>query len=166
MKKRLVYIVVFLLVSIASIANKNPNYRNFESYEKDSVQYLKENFQNNDFYIGKTVKTLLDDLEIQVKCSDFYPAFFGDKKLRSAVFYFEASRVVSKAIYEKKIPALLKMHVFFEPVDKRIFDEYDLAVRGARNRKEVNDDSRWEMFDKGFLENFIITKISVPDVVR
>ena len=74
--------------------------------------------------------------------------------------------MVSKAIYEKKIPALLKMHVFFEPVDKRIFDEYDLAVRGARNRKEVNDDSRWEMFDKGFLENFIITKISVPDVVR
>lgn len=77
MKKRLVYIVVFLLVSIASIANQNPNYRNFESYEKDSVQYLKENFQNNDFYIGKTVKTLLDDLEIQVKCSDFGPDFLG-----------------------------------------------------------------------------------------
>ena len=29
-----------------------------------------------------------------------------------------------------------------------------------------NKDTKWEMFDKAFLRNRIITKISVPDVVR
>ena len=163
--KKIITIVLFA-VSISLFANDNPDYKPWNTFNNDSISYLKENFDNSEYYVGKPLKCLFDDLEIQIRCSYFYPAFFGNKKLRSAVFYFEASRVVSKAIYEKKIPALLKMHVFFEPVDKRIFDEYDLAVRGARNRKEVNDDSRWEMFDKGFLENFIITKISVPDVVR
>ncbi len=159
--------IVLFATSISLFANDNPDYKPGKSFNNDSISYLKENFDNSEYYVGKPLKCLFDDLEIQIRCSDFYPAFFGDKKLRSAVFYFEASRVVSKAIIlEKRSKALVKMHVFFEPVDKRIFDEYDLAVRGARNRKEVNDDSRWEMFDKGFLENFIITKISVPDVVR
>ncbi len=164
--KKMIAIVLFA-TSISLFANDNPDYKPWNSFNNDSISYLKENFDNSEYYVGKPLKCLFDDLEIQIRCSDFYPAFFGDKKLRSAVFYFEASRVVSKAIIlEKRSKALVKMHVFFEPVDKRIFDEYDLAVRGARNRKEVNDDSRWEMFDKGFLENFIITKISVPDVVR
>jgi hypothetical protein len=164
--KKMITIVLFA-VSISLFANDNPDYKPWKSFNNDSISYLKENFDNSEYYVGKTMNELFNDLEIQIRCSDFYPAFFGDKKLRSAVFYFEASRVVSKAIIlEKRSKALVKMHVFFEPVDKRIFDEYDLAVRGARNRKEVNDDSRWEMFDKGFLENFIITKISVPDVVR
>ncbi|MCM8872062.1 MAG: hypothetical protein NDJ65_02125 [Paludibacteraceae bacterium] len=164
--KKMIAIVLFA-TSISLFANDNPDYKPGKSFNNDSISYLKENFDNSEYYVGKPLKCLFDDLEIQIRCSDFYPAFFGDKKLRSAVFYFEASRVVSKAIIlEKRSKALVKMHVFFEPVDKRIFDEYDLAVRGARNRKEVNDDSRWEMFDKGFLENFIITKISVPDVVR
>ncbi len=159
--------IVLFAVSISLFANDNPDYKPWKSFNNDSISYLKENFDNSEYYVGKTMNELFNDLEIQIRCSDFYPAFFGDKKLRSAVFYFEASRVVSKAIIlEKRSKALVKMNVFFEPVDKRIFDEYDLAVRGARNRKEVNDDSRWEMFDKGFLENFIITKISVPDVVR
>lgn len=166
MKNVIIHLAILLSLSTISMASEAPNYKTWNSFNNDSISYLKENFDNSEYYVGKPLKCLFDDLEIQIRRSDFYPAFFGDKKLRSAVFYFEASRVVSKAIYEKKIPALLKMHVFFEPVDKRIFDEYDLAVRGARNRKEVNDDSRWEMFDKGFLENFIITKISVPDVVR
>jgi hypothetical protein len=164
--KKMITIVLFA-VSISLFANDNPDYKPWKSFNNDSISYLKENFDNSEYYVGKTMNELFNDLEIQIRCSDFYPAFFGDKKLRSAVFYFEASRVVSKAIIlEKRSKALVKMNVFFEPVDKRIFDEYDLAVRGARNRKEVNDDSRWEMFDKGFLENFIITKISVPDVVR
>ena len=167
MKKRLVYIVVFLLVSIASIANQNPNYRNFESYEKDSVQYLKENFQNNDFYIGKTVKTLLDDLEIQVKCSDFGPDFFGDLKVYDAILYFDEDNVVSKTIVvDKKVKALIKMHVFFEPIDNGEYGIYESILRKARKNNEVNNDTEWELFEKAFLENRIITKISVPDVVR
>ena len=39
-------------------------------------------------------------------------------------------------------------------------------VRKARDKNEVNSYTEWDMFEKEFLEDRIITKILVPDVVR
>ena len=150
-----------------SMAGDNPNYKSFASFSNDSLGYLKCNFDENDFYIGKTVKTLLDDLEIQVKCSDFGPDFFGDLKVYDAILYFDADNVVSKTIVvDKKVKALIKMHVFFEPIDNGEYGIYESKLRKARKNNEVNNDTEWELFEKAFLENRIIPKISVPDVVR
>jgi len=81
--------------------------------------------------------------------------------------YFEADKIVSRTIIiERRGKSLLKLHVSFEPVDAYEYDSYDSSLRKARNNNEVNKDTRWEMFDKAFLGNRIITKISVPDVVR
>lgn len=46
------------------------------------------------------------------------------------------------------------------------YKQYEAMIRKARNNNEVNKDTKCEMFDKAFLGNRIITKISVPDVVR
>lgn len=150
-----------------SMAGDNPNYKSFASFSNDSLGYLKENFDDNEYYIGKTVKTLLDDLEIQVKRADFMPNVWGDKKVDFATLYFETDKVVSRAIViERRGNSLLKLHVSFEPVDGSEYDSYDTSLRKARNNNEVNKDTKWDMFDKAFLGNRIITKISVPDVVR
>ena len=83
-----------------------------------------------------------------------------------STFYFEKNNTVLKFILGKKISLLPKIDISFEPVDGSEYDSYDTSLRKARNNNEVNKDTKWEMFDKAFLRNRIITKISVPDVVR
>ena len=164
--KKMIAIVLFA-TSISLFANDNPDYKPWKSFNNDSISYLKENFDNSEYYVGKPLKCLLDDLEIQVKCSDFGPDFLGDLKVYDAILYFDEDNVVSKTIVvDKKVKALIKMHVFFEPIDNGEYGIYESILRKARKNNEVNNDTEWELFEKAFLENRIITKISVPDVVR
>jgi hypothetical protein len=164
--KKIITIVLFA-VSISLFANDNPDYKPWNTFNNDSISYLKENFDNSEYYVGKPINELLSDLEIQVKRADFMPNVWGDKKVDFATLYFEADKIVSRAIIiERRGKSLLKLHVSFEPVDAYEYDSYDSSLRKARNNNEVNKDTRWEMFDKAFLGNRIITKISVPDVVR
>ena len=149
-----------------SMAGDNPNYKSFASFSNDSLGYLKCNFDENDFFVGKTVGEFLNMMELKIFRSSFFPAIWGDKKTRTAVFYFEESKKVSKTIVENGSKYLLKVCVSFEPIEKEEYEQYDTMVRNARNRGEVNLDTEWELFGKAFLENRIITKISVPDVVR
>ena len=46
------------------------------------------------------------------------------------------------------------------------YKQYEAMIRKARKNNEVNSDTEWDLFEKAFLGNRIITKISVPDVVR
>lgn len=164
--KKIITIVLFA-TSISLFANDNPDYKPWKSFNNDSISYLKENFDNNEYYVGKPINELLNDLEIKVRRADFMPNVWGDKKVDFATLYFETDKVVSRAILiERRGKSLLKLHVSFEPVDGSEYDSYDTSLRKARNNNEVNKDTKWEMFDKAFLENRIITKISVPDVVR
>ena len=113
------------------------------------------------------MKELLNDLELQIKCSHFGPDFFGDLKVHDAIVYFDEDNVVSKTIIlEKRGKALLKMLLFFEPISLNEYEQYESMVRKARDKNEVNSDTEWDMFEKEFLEDRIITKILVPDVVR
>jgi len=148
------------------MAGDNSNYKSFASFSNDSLAYLKCNFDENDFFVGKTVGEFLNMMELKICRSSFFPAIWGDKKTRTAVFYFEESKKVSKTIVENGSKYLLKVCVSFEPIEKEEYEQYDTMVRNARNRGEVNLDTEWDLFGKAFLENRIITKISVPDVVR
>lgn len=96
----------------------------------------------------------------------FSAKYLGDNKLDFSTFYFEKNNTVLKFILGKKISLLPKIDISFEPIEKEEYEQYDTMVRNARNRGEVNLDTEWELFGKAFLENRIITKISVPDVVR
>ena len=166
MKRIFLYIALFVSMATKSMAGDNPNYKSFASFSNDSLGYLKCNFDENDFFVGKTVGEFLNMMELKICRSSFFPAIWGDKKTRTAVFYFEESKKVSKTIVENGSKYLLKVCVSFEPIEKEEYEQYDTMVRNARNRGEVNLDTEWELFGKAFLENRIITKISVPDVVR
>ncbi len=163
---RYLIILLGLAMSMSSYANDNPNYKAWTSYENDSLLYLKENFDNSEYYVGKTMNELFNDLELQIKCAHFLPNIWGDNKLDFSTFYFEKNNTVLKFILGKKISLLPKIDISFEPIEKEEYEQYDTMVRNARNRGEVNLDTEWELFGKAFLENRIITKISVPDVVR
>ncbi|MBQ2591120.1 MAG: hypothetical protein II569_05215 [Paludibacteraceae bacterium] len=158
--------IVLFAVSISLFANDNPDYKPWKSFNNDSISYLKENFDNNEYYVGKPINELLNDLELQIKCAHFLPNIWGDNKLDFSTFYFEKNNTVLKFILGKKISLLPKIDISFEPVEKEEYEQYDTMVRNARNRGEVNLDTEWELFGKAFIENRIITKISVPDVIR
>ena len=163
--KKMIAIVLFA-TSISLFANDNPDYKPWKSFNNDSISYLKENFDNNEYYVGKTMNELFNDLELQIKCAHFLPNIWGDNKLDFSTFYFEKNNTVLKFILGKKISLLPKIDISFEPVEKEEYEQYDTMVRNARNRGEVNLDTEWDLFGKAFLKNRIITKISVPDVVR
>ena len=49
---------------------KNPNYKPLNEFRGDTLKYLQTNFlEHQDFYIGKPLNVLLDDLEIDIKYS-------------------------------------------------------------------------------------------------
>lgn len=149
-----------------SMAGDNPNYKSFASFSNDSLGYLKENFDDNEYYIGKSLSEFFDDLEIQIKSCVFCPDFFSGRNLHDAILYFEEDKIVSKAIYEKKGRSLLTLYVSFQPISMVEYKQYEAMIRKARKNNEVNNDTEWDLFEKAFLGNRIITKISVPDVVR
>lgn len=62
---RYLIILLGLAMSMSSYANDNPNYKTWNSFNNDSISYLKENFDNSEYYVGKPLKCLFDDLEIQ-----------------------------------------------------------------------------------------------------
>ena len=65
-------------MSMSSYANDNPNYKTWNSFNNDSISYLKENFDNSEYYVGKTMNELFNDLELQIKCAHFLPNIWGD----------------------------------------------------------------------------------------
>ena len=103
---------------------------------------------------------------VQIKSCVFCPDFFCGRNLHDAILYFEEDKIVSKAIYEKKGRSLLTLYVSFQPISMVEYKQYEAMIRKARKNNEVNSDTEWDLFEKAFLGNRIITKISVPDVVR
>ncbi|GAO27926.1 hypothetical protein [Geofilum rubicundum] len=70
----LVILLIFVLGSCATIKQKssarntsNPQYKALNSFSYDTLEYIKTNFyENQQFYVGKPVKVLLDDLEADI----------------------------------------------------------------------------------------------------
>jgi hypothetical protein len=54
---------------IEAISNsKNPNYKALKEFKGDTLKYLQTNFlEHSDFYVGKPLSSLFDDLEIDIK---------------------------------------------------------------------------------------------------
>ena len=167
MKRLIISMIIMLSIAATINASDNPNYRSFKAFNNDTLAYLKYNFDGNEYYAGKTLGELFNDMEIQIKHCTFIPNFFGDMKVDDAVIYFDDANIVAKAIvFEKRVKSLLNIHVFFEPINKTEYDNYIFSLRKAKNKKEVNEDEKCEKFEKPFLENRIIKEITVLDVVR
>ena len=162
-----------MLLSIAATckAGENPNYRSFEEFNNDTLAYLKENFDGNEYYVGKTLGELFKNMEIEVKYYTLVPNWLkyrkvNDTKVEDAIIYFDESNVVYRALFERRSMALLKIYVSFEPMDMTEYDKYILSSKKTRDKKEEDKDNEWKFFFKPFIEKGIITKITVPDVVR
>ena len=110
--KNSILFTIMLLPTLTTPASENPNYRSFKEFNNDTLAYLKYNFDKNDYYVGKTVDEFLENMELKIYRSNFLPAIWGDKKTRSAVFYFEKSENISRIIIEKGSEYLLKINVF------------------------------------------------------
>lgn len=80
--KKIFFIVLIVLISCKSKQEildskqetnvskfNNPNYKPLQKFEGDTLKYLQTNFllTNKDFYKGKSLSFLLNDLEVEVK---------------------------------------------------------------------------------------------------
>ena len=163
MRNLIVFIVMLLSISTASQASDNPNYRSFNQFNNDTLAYLKYNFDGNEYYVGKTLNELFDDLEIPTKFYFLCPDFFVQNNLRDAILYFDDKSTVFRAINEKKSRLLLKLYISFQPICMKEYDQYELVLMKARDKRGANFDDEWELYGKSFLKNRIITKLYIPE---
>jgi len=69
MKKHLISFAFTLLTVAFMNAQKTPGYIPLASFNKDTLQYLKANFENQKAkYIGKPIGMIFNDLELEIKC--------------------------------------------------------------------------------------------------
>ena len=57
-KIKTILAAIMLTCSVYSFASDMATYKGFNSFNKDSLAYLKCNFDENDFFVGKTVSFL------------------------------------------------------------------------------------------------------------
>ena len=115
--KNSILFTIMLLSALTTQASDNPNYRSFKKFNNDTLTYLKENFDGNEYYVGKTLGELFKDMEIQIKFHLLCPDVFGQNNLHDAILYFEDERIVSRFLFEKKNKPFIKSLYFF-PADK------------------------------------------------
>jgi hypothetical protein len=86
----------------------NPNYKSLQKFEGDTLKYLQTNFllTNKDFYKGKPLSILLNDLEVEVKA--YSGASGWDLNFKESLILSFYSRKQEKIkIKEKKNPLVL-----------------------------------------------------------
>jgi len=67
MKKIIIIIAISIFSVIATNAQKSANYVSFANSNKDTLQYLKNNFENQKAkYIGKPLSKIFNDLELKI----------------------------------------------------------------------------------------------------
>ncbi|OOV19565.1 hypothetical protein [Flavobacterium sp. LM4] len=92
---------------IAISKDKNPNYKTLKEFQGDTLKYLETNFlQNRDFYKGKPLDILLNDLEIDIQyCSNSYGSNLYLSNGLSLNFHTRTEKRVK--IKDKKNPLVL-----------------------------------------------------------
>ncbi len=104
MKKLIILLAIAINVIACHTQKKaisgNKNYISYSKFNNDTLKYLKTNFENNKaFYIGKTIKTLVDDSEINVlSLSPLVPK--KDQKVYGVSLFFVNNNEKSDKIYE------------------------------------------------------------------
>lgn len=77
--KKILFIILAVFIACKSRKEiipietlKNPNYKALKEFDRDTLRYLNTNFvAHKDFYIGKKLQVLLDDLELPINYYHF-----------------------------------------------------------------------------------------------
>ncbi|GAO28432.1 hypothetical protein [Geofilum rubicundum] len=158
----LLILLIFVLGSCATIKQKsstrnisNPQYKDLNSFNYDTLEYIKTNFyENQQFYVGKPVKVLLDDLEADIV--NFTPNSLWNPMDKSNGVSLTV-RYTMLAGENKLIPAATQIIVKFTDLYA-----YDDAVELSDLNPEIN----WGKAQEDFYKDFTIKEIFlyVPEI--
>lgn len=125
-----------------NVKPKVPKYRMLETFNNDTVAYLMYNFENRkEKYIGKTIKSMLKDLEVEPM--DFLPyEYRADIKK-----CFEGTMHIR---WDKKIT-----YIYIYWKEELSYDTLE-NINKRHNR-------RWSKELENYIGNQIVTKIGVAD---
>jgi len=128
----------------------NPNYKPLNKFEGDTLKYLQTNFLlvNKDFYKGKPLSLLLNDLEIDVKA--YSGASGRDLNFQESLILSFYSRKQEKIkIQEKKNPLVLIIEWEVQLPQQKIVE----LLR--------KNDARWTEEEKNYYGQQIIKDIGM-----
>jgi len=158
------YLLILLIIILGSCASlkqsndaiypPNPNYKDLESFNNDTLEYVKANFyENQEFYVGKPLKVLFDDLEGDI-------IYFTPSSLINAI---NNSDGVSLTIRNKRhvvsqnkstgyVPTYVDLIVKF--TDQYLYDD-------ALELYDSNAEIKWGKAQEDFYKNFIVKEIFI-----
>ncbi|KAF2517203.1 hypothetical protein [Flavobacterium foetidum] len=162
--KKIFFIVLIVLVSCKSKQEilsaqqektksskyNNPNYEPLHKFEGDTLKYLQTNFllTNKDFYKGKPLSVLLNDLEIDVKAYSGSSGWnINFNKSISLNFYSKLQK--KNKIKEKKNPLVLIIYWEVEIPQQKVVE----LLR--------KNDGRWTEEEKEYYGQHIIKDIEM-----
>ena len=131
----------------------NKEYVPYAKFKNDTLNYLKANFEENkNFYIGKPVKTILDDLEIPVLTSR-RSGSMKDRNISELSLIF-----ISWVELDKRTEH--DLYIYFQ--ESIPFSELDVLIK---DKREKYDDPvarmAWTELDAEFYGSRIIKDIQV-----
>ncbi len=151
------YLLMLLIIILGSCASlkqskettypPNPNYKDLESFNNDTLEYVKANFyENQEFYVGKPLKVLFDDLEARIVSFT----------ISSMINPIEKSDGVSLTIrytkYEEEKTKYMKLIIKFD----QLYD-YDDALE----LYDSSADPNWGEAQEDFYKDFIVKEIFI-----
>jgi len=162
----LVILLILVLGSCASIKQisstmnvSNPHYKDLNSFNYDTLEYVKTNFyENQQFYVGKPVKVLLDDLEAEIV--NFTPNSLWNP--------MDKSDGVSLTVrYTKHVESHNKSVTHIPTATNIIIKFTELYSRAStRELKDYALDINWGKAQEDFYKDFTIKEIFlyVPEI--
>ncbi len=156
--RKIVMYIPLLVISIVTYAGESKTYMSLDSCGNDTLGYLKENFEDNDFYVGKSINTLLNDIEIPINHCVYMPAFFTDKKIHDVVFFLDDEQKILRSRVKKGDGGkYISIYVVLEvPISEVEYDALEKRYREASKKRNYNLSDKWEEFDRVlFGEKFI-----------
>ena len=75
---KMIKILVTLFLLLESLYVPGANYKSLEQCKNDTITYVKNNFkENKSRYVGKPMKFLLDEIDLEMMTNDFYTSATG-----------------------------------------------------------------------------------------
>jgi hypothetical protein len=134
----------------------NTTYVKYSTFNKDTLNYLKTNFEiNKSFYIGKPLNTLLGDLELPVLYSTFIHHLPTKVEGVSLSLISGASELDISQSKGKVVNILI---TFSQPIP---MTEIDALINQLRTTYANTNIPDWDNLQKAFYGNRIIGDIQV-----
>ena len=158
------YLLILLIIILGSCASlkqskettypSNPNYKDLESFKNDTLEYVKTNFfENQEFYVGKPLKVLFDDLEGDIIYFNINSLFNPMDKADGVSLAIRNKRhVESQNKSTGYVPTIVKLIVKF--TDLYLYND-------ALELYDSSADPNWGKAQKDFYKDFIVKEIYI-----